>query len=67
MINLVEGKISLGEKSISIASEYKDLCTLVEEGLIEKREDAGGVYYYVESEADGMRFGIFISLREKKN
>lgn len=66
MINFIEGKINLGEKSISVASDYKDLSALAEEGLIEKREDAGGMYYYVEAEADGMRLGVFISLQEKR-
>jgi hypothetical protein len=33
--------------------------------LIERREDAGGMYYYVEAQKDGIRFGVFISLREK--
>lgn len=66
MINFIEGKINLGEKSISIASNYEELSALAQEGLIEKREDAGGIYYYAEAEADGMRLGVFISLREKK-
>lgn len=66
MINLIEGKVKLGEKDISVVSDYEDLSALAEEGLIEKREDAGGIYYYVESEVDGMRFGVFISLREKR-
>jgi DNA-binding transcriptional ArsR family regulator len=66
MINFIEGKINLGEKSISVVSDYKDLSALADEGLIEKREDAGGMYYYVEAEADGMRLGVFISLREKR-
>ncbi|MCD2515502.1 hypothetical protein LQ564_04165 [Massilia sp. G4R7] len=66
MINLIEGKVKLGKKDISVASDYEDLRALAEEGLIEKREDAGGIYYYVESEADDMRFGVFISLRGKR-
>ncbi|WP_288379902.1 hypothetical protein [uncultured Massilia sp.] len=66
MINLIEGKVKLGKKDISVASDYEDLSALAEEGLIEKREDAGGIYYYVESEADDMRFGVFISLRGKR-
>jgi len=66
MINFIEGKINLGEKNISVASNHKDLNTLAEEGLIEKREDAGGRYYYVEAEADGMRFGVFISFRDRR-
>ncbi|SFC54092.1 hypothetical protein [Massilia yuzhufengensis] len=65
MINFNEGKINLGGKNISVASDYDDLSFLAEEGLIEKREDAGGMYYYVEAEADGMRFSVFISLRDK--
>jgi DNA-binding transcriptional ArsR family regulator len=66
MINFIDGKINLGGKSISIASNYEELSALAQEGLIEKREDAGGIYYYAEAEADGMRLGVFISLREKK-
>jgi len=66
MINLIEGKISLGEKSLSVTSDYEHLSSLAEEGLIEKREDAGGMYYYVESEAAGMRFGVFISLQKRR-
>jgi len=66
MINFIEGKINLGGKSISIASNYEELSALAQEDLIEKREDAGGIYYYAEAEADGMRLGVFISLREKK-
>lgn len=66
MINFTKGKINLGEESISVASDYEELSILADEGLIEKREDAGGMYYYVEAEADGMRFGVFISLRDKR-
>ena len=66
MINLIEGKISLGDKSISVTSDYEHLSSLAEEGLIEKREDAGGMYYYVESEAAGMRFSFFISLQKRR-
>lgn len=66
MINFIEGKINLGGKSISIASNYEELSVLAQEGLIEKREDARGIYYYAEADADGMRLGVFISLREKK-
>jgi hypothetical protein len=67
MINFIEGKINLGEKSISVVSDYEDLNALAEEGLIEKRETGGGrTYYYVEAVADGMRFGVFIRLREKR-
>ena len=65
MINFTEGKINLGEKILSVSSSFEDLENLAEKGLIERREDAGGMYYYVEAEEDAMRFGVFISLREK--
>jgi len=65
MINFTEGQIILGAKNIFAISD-ENLNALAKESVIEKREDAGGIYYYVEDEADGMRFGIFISLREKK-
>lgn len=65
MINLIEGKIKLGGKNILTVSD-EDLNALVEEGLIEKREDAVGTYHYVEAETGGMRFGVFFSLREKR-
>jgi len=65
MINFTEGKINLGEKILSVSSSFEDLENLAEKGLIERREDAGGMYYYVEAEKDAMRFGVFISLREK--
>lgn len=66
MINFIEGKINLGEKSILASSNYEDINALAEEGLIEEREDGAGTYYYVEAVADDMRFGVFIRLREKK-
>lgn len=66
MINFTEGKINLGEKNISVAARYEDLNALVKEGAIEKREDAGGMYYYFEAEANSMRFGVFISLRDRR-
>jgi len=67
MINFIEGRFSIGEKNISVASDYENLNTLAEEGLIEKREGAGGkTYYYVEATEDDMRFGVFIRLREKR-
>ncbi|MFC3469405.1 hypothetical protein ACFOHT_05970 [Massilia oculi] len=66
MINFTEGKISLGEESISVASDYKDLIILADEGFIEKPEDAGGIYYCADCLAHDMRFGIFISLKEKR-
>jgi hypothetical protein len=65
MINFIEGKINLGEKNI-LAISNEDLKSLAEEGLIEKREDAAGIYYYAETEADSMRFGAFIGLRENR-
>ncbi|MCS0582996.1 hypothetical protein NX784_15515 [Massilia pinisoli] len=65
MINFTEGQISLGAKKILATSNYEDLDVLANEGLIEKRSDAGGPYFYAESETDGMRFSIFISLRHK--
>jgi hypothetical protein len=65
MINFIEGKINIGEKNILAISD-EELSTLAEEGLIEKRKDAVGNYYYVEDEAGGMRFKVIISLREKK-
>ena len=66
MINFIEGQINLGARSIFAASNSEDLNTLAEEGLLDKREDGAGIYYYVEAVADGMRFGVFIRLREKK-
>jgi hypothetical protein len=66
MINFIEGQINLDAKNILAASDYEDINTLAEEGLIEKREDGAGTYYYAESVADGMRFGVFIRLREKR-
>jgi len=66
MINFTEGKIKLGEKDISVVSNYKDLSIFVQKGLIEKREDARGVYYYFVTEADSMRFGVFISLQDNR-
>jgi hypothetical protein len=66
MINFIEGKIYLGEKFISASTDYDELKTLADKGLIERREYTGGMYYYVEAQKDNMRFGVFISLREKK-
>jgi len=65
MINFIEGKINIGEKNI-LAVSNEELSNLAEEGLIEKRKDAVGIYYYFEDETDGMRFGVTISLRERK-
>jgi hypothetical protein len=66
MINFIEGRINIDGENILAASD-DDLNNLAEEGLIEKRKTGRGeTYYYVETEADSMRFGVFISLREKK-
>lgn len=65
MINFIEGKINIGERNIFGAS-YEELNSLVEKGMIEKRQDAVGSYYYLENEASDMRFGVFISLHQKK-
>jgi len=66
MINFTEGKIILGEKYISVFSDYKDLCAFAKNGLIEKREHTGDVYYYLEVEQEGMRFSGFIELQDKR-
>jgi hypothetical protein len=68
MINLVEGQLDLGAKKILAFSDYEDLNVLAQEGLIEKRKDPGKgePYFYVESVEDGMKFGVIISLQEKK-
>lgn len=68
MINLIEGKIDLDAKNISVVSDYKHLNALSENGSIEKRKDPGGgePYFYAEVVAEGMRFGVIISLRDKK-
>jgi len=65
MINFSDGRLNIGEKNI-LAISNEELSSLAEQGLIEKRKDAVGTYYYVEDEADGMRFGVTISLKEKK-
>jgi len=67
MINFAEGKINLGEKNILSTYDFEDLDALAKEGLIEKREGSGGrIYYYIEAMDDGMRFGVFIRLRDKR-
>jgi hypothetical protein len=66
MINFIEGKINLGAQNILAVSSNDDIEALAEEGLIEKRVDGAGTYYYVEIIEDGKRFAIFIRLREKK-
>jgi len=65
MINFIDGKIDIDEKNI-LAASNEELNSLAEKGVIEKRKDAVGSYYYLEDERRNMRFGIFISLREKK-
>jgi len=66
MINFIEGRLNIGEKNILAASD-DDLNNLAEEGLIEKRQTGRGeIYYYVEDEADCMRFGVVISVRDKR-
>lgn len=65
MINFAEGQINISGKNI-LAVSHKELSDLAEEGLIEELNDAVGIYYYFEDEADGMRFGITINLREQK-
>jgi hypothetical protein len=68
MINLIEGKIDLGAKNISVMSDYENLSALTEEGLIKKRKDPGGgePYFHAEAVAESMKFGVTISLREKR-
>lgn len=65
MINFSEGQINLGEKNI-LAVSVEELEDLAEEGLIQKRKDNVGTYYYVEDETDDMRFRVYISVREKR-
>jgi len=66
MINFIKGQINLGAKNICAVSDDEYINTLAEESLIEKREDGVGTYYYVETVADNMRFGVFIRLSEKR-
>lgn len=66
MINFTKGQINLDAKNILSASDYEDLRAFAAKGLIEKREYSGGIYYYVDHVAHDMRFGIFISLKEKR-
>lgn len=66
MINFIKGQINIGAKQIYTSSDYEQINALAEEGIIEKREDGSGVYYYVESVVEGMRFGIFIRFRDKR-
>lgn len=68
MINFIEGKINLKAKSVIIASDYGYLNALAEKGLIEKRKGPGNGkdYFYAEAIAEDQRFGLIISLRNKK-
>lgn len=67
MINFIEGKINLDAGSISLASDCEYLNTLTDEGLIDKRKTGNGtIYYYVEAIAGDMRFGVFITMRDKR-
>lgn len=67
MINFIDGTIDLGTRSIHTACNSDDLHALAKEGLIDERETGEGrVYYYFETVSDGLRFGIFIRLRQKK-
>lgn len=65
MINLTEGQINISEKNI-IAVSNEELVTLAEAGLIDKKKDAVGIYYYFEDGVDDMKFGVAINLQEKK-
>lgn len=66
MINFTKGQINLDAKNILSVSDYEDLGAFAAKDLIEKREYSGGIYYYVDHVAHDMRFGIFISLKEKR-
>lgn len=65
MINFIEGHLNIGERNILAASD-EELDALAEEGLIEIRKDAVGIYYYAEDETNGLKFGVTINLRKKK-
>lgn len=66
MINFVEGNVSIGDKIISVKTNYDDLKNLAKENFIKERESGSGKYYYLETESDGMKFGGFISLQDKR-
>lgn len=66
MINFTEGEINLDQGSILMTTGEGSLDTFAKKGLVERREDNGGPYYYLEASERGMRFAIFISLREKR-
>lgn len=67
MINFTEGNIHLTDKFISINSDFKYLETLAKTGEIEKRKirNESDPYYYIEVN-DGLRFGVFVSMKRKK-
>lgn len=64
MINFNEGKIDIGEKNILAACD-EELNKLADKGLIERRRDAVGTYYYVEDDTGSMRFSVTVSLTGK--
>lgn len=68
MINLNDGKINLGTEYISTMSDFDKLNELAEKGLIKKRKEPGkdGVYFYVETVTEGIRFGVSISLHHRE-
>ena len=68
VINFTEGKIEVNEGNIFVVSDYEYLNALSEKGSVEKRDDPGGTeaYFYAEAVADKMRFGAYISLRDRK-
>jgi|SRR5450830_1096960 len=68
MINLIEGQIDLNEKNISVTSDYNYLNILSNIHSIEKRKDPSGgePYFYIETIDGNMRFGVTVSMAEKK-
>jgi hypothetical protein len=67
MINFPEGKIILGEQNIFTVSDNDNLNALTEKGLIQRRKTENGrIYYYFEAVDEGMRFGVFIGLRDTR-
>lgn len=65
MIDFIEGKITVRESDIFSIS-HEELALLATKGLIEKRHDNIGTYYYLENETNGMRFAVFVGTREEK-
>jgi hypothetical protein len=65
MINFTEGKIDLCGKNILAASD-EELVSCALKGIVEKRKDRVGTYYYFENEANNVRFGVILSLRNKR-